>query len=89
LANVWHELHDFVGVLEEMRRILSPHGRLAVLDWRPDVDRPPGPPIEHRVSPSNVVETLRANHWQAQPALPFGRYNYLITATPRRRDPVS
>jgi ubiquinone/menaquinone biosynthesis C-methylase UbiE len=44
LANVWHELDNHVAALAEMSRILAPDGRLAILDWRDDVEQPPGPP---------------------------------------------
>jgi ubiquinone/menaquinone biosynthesis C-methylase UbiE len=80
LANVWHEFDDTAEVLREVRRILKPEGSLAILDWRPDVDRPPGPPLEHRVAPDAVHKTLSAAGWAPQPAQNVGRYSYLILA---------
>lgn len=50
LANVLHEFDDPSAVLAEMRRILKPGGRMAILDWRADVERVHGPPQEHRIS---------------------------------------
>ncbi|MCX6621141.1 MAG: methyltransferase domain-containing protein [Acidobacteria bacterium] len=41
LANIWHELDDAEEVLAEAARTLKRAGRIAILDWRPDVDRPP------------------------------------------------
>jgi ubiquinone/menaquinone biosynthesis C-methylase UbiE len=38
MANVWHEFADRPAVLREARRILNIRGRIAVLDWRPDVE---------------------------------------------------
>ncbi len=80
LANVWHEFDDTAGVLAEMRRILKPEGSLAILDWRPDVDRPPGPPLEHRVAPDQVEQALSAAGWVPQPSANVGRYSYLLLA---------
>jgi ubiquinone/menaquinone biosynthesis C-methylase UbiE len=45
LANVWHEVDDRQAVLMEAARILGPEGRIAILDWRTDVQVPPGPPL--------------------------------------------
>ena len=81
LANLWHELEDQAAVLRETRRILHPEGRLAVLDWRHDVQRPPGPPLEHRVSMTDAVGTLERNGWSLQHHGPLGAFSYLLVAT--------
>ena len=80
LANIWHELDDREGVLREMVRILKPDGRVAILDWRPDVERPPGPPLEHRVSAEEVAASLRTAGWNEVQVRPFGEFSYLVKA---------
>lgn len=80
MAAVWHELDDHVRVLREVSRVLREGGSLAILDWRPDVDRPPGPPLDHRIPPDRVARTLEANGWAAQPPQWIGPYSYLIIA---------
>ncbi|MEO8215665.1 MAG: methyltransferase domain-containing protein [Acidobacteriota bacterium] len=82
IANVWHELDRRERVLEEMRRTLRPGGFLAILDWRDDVERPPGPPHEHRVAMSAVVDLLVSRSWRVLSAEEFGMYNYLVLADP-------
>ena len=70
LANVWHELDDHADVLRECARILRSGGRVAILDWRADIDSPPGPPREHRIGESPVRALLLASGWRAEhPAL--------------------
>jgi ubiquinone/menaquinone biosynthesis C-methylase UbiE len=82
LANVWHELEDREVVLSEMRRILKPRGPLAILDWRHDVERPPGPSIEHRVPADSAADELRRAGWNVAEIRNVGRFSYLvITAT--------
>jgi ubiquinone/menaquinone biosynthesis C-methylase UbiE len=83
LANVWHELDDTDAVLVETRRILRPAGRIAILDWRTDVEPTPGPPLEHRVPALEVVASLRSAGWSASEPQLIGMYSYLIVATHR------
>jgi SAM-dependent methyltransferase len=80
LANMWHEIDEHAPVLREIARILRPGGRLAILDWRPDVDRPPGPPIEHRISPNDVAHTLEQDGWRLMTNIRVGTYSYLVIA---------
>ena len=49
LAFVLHELPDAPRFLAEVRRILAPGGRLAVIEWVPRAE-PMGPPLHERLS---------------------------------------
>ena len=81
LANVWHELDDTTSVLQEMERILKPEGRLAVLDWRTDVSRPPGPPLDHRISSEQICEAAESAGWKRGMSRKIGTYNYLLVCS--------
>jgi ubiquinone/menaquinone biosynthesis C-methylase UbiE len=80
LANVWHEVDDHALVLKEAARLLRKNGRLAILDWRPNVQQPPGPPLEHRKSATTVAENLNLNGWNVERSGNVGKYSYLIMA---------
>jgi ubiquinone/menaquinone biosynthesis C-methylase UbiE len=81
IANVWHELDDHATTLKEIRRILREEGKLAILDWRSDVDPPPGPPLEHRISSEQVVSFLVAQGCKVHDAVHSGMYSYLVIAS--------
>ncbi len=80
LANVWHEVDDPEAVQHEAKRLLAPGGRIAILDWRPDVERPPGPPLEHRIAAEAVQALLADNGWHVRVSREIGRYSYLVVA---------
>ena len=82
LANIWHELDDLPAVVAECRRILRPAGRIAILDWRPDVSQPPGPPLHHRIPAHQVAKLLTDSGWSSVGESQVGAYSYLVVASP-------
>jgi ubiquinone/menaquinone biosynthesis C-methylase UbiE len=79
-ANVWHELEDRETVLTEAKRVLKPAGRIAILDWRPDVERVAGPPLDHRIASDDVQEELRRSGFRNTAATHVGLYSWLVQA---------
>jgi SAM-dependent methyltransferase len=80
LANVWHEIPDHAAALQETRRILKANGTLAILDWRPDTEHPPGPPLEHRIPAQDVCRDLRSHGFRCDSPLQVGQYSYIVVA---------
>jgi len=58
VAFVFHEVERPERLASELRRVLRPSARVAVLDWRPDADSDQGPPRAHRLTPEQVMAWL-------------------------------
>jgi ubiquinone/menaquinone biosynthesis C-methylase UbiE len=80
MAYIWHELDDIADVLAEANRILKHKGRIAVLDWRPDVQQPPGPPLEHRIQQEEVTGNLIHAGFKVNSISEIRPFAYLILA---------
>jgi ubiquinone/menaquinone biosynthesis C-methylase UbiE len=63
LSAVWHEIGNRAAALREFLRIAAPNAKLAIIDWRPDGVRPPGPPLDHRIARAEVEKDLEAGGW--------------------------
>ncbi len=81
LANIWHEVDDRSKVLAEAVRILKENGRIAILDWRPDVERLSGPPLDHRLSTKDTAMELAAMGFVQIASRNIGKYSWLVKGT--------
>lgn len=80
MANVWHEFEDRGAVLRESIRILKPLGRIAVLDWRPDVEPEHGPPLEHRLPSEEGATRMAEAGFERIVRTNIGRYSWIVQA---------
>jgi ubiquinone/menaquinone biosynthesis C-methylase UbiE len=78
LANVWHEFEDRNAVLREAQRILSPGGRVAILDWRTDVEPVHGPPLAHRIAAADAAKDIRHAGFEQLASAEVGRYSWVV-----------
>jgi ubiquinone/menaquinone biosynthesis C-methylase UbiE len=80
MANVFHGLAaggTVRGELREIRRVLRRKGALAILDFRKDVDRPPGPPIDRRIDPAELEGLVSQYGFRQRLSEGVGNYHYL------------
>jgi ubiquinone/menaquinone biosynthesis C-methylase UbiE len=82
LACVLHEL-DGPGTLLECRRILTPGGRLGIVDWKKE-EMEFGPPVAHRLDEDEARSVLRDAGFHPVKTFEGGRYHYGIEARVRR-----
>lgn len=59
-SNTYHHIDNRIEYFEKVRLGLKPEGKLAVLDFTPDIkgEKEFGPPMEMRISPDQVVKEL-------------------------------
>ncbi len=58
-AFVFHEVTPAQRLAGEIRRLLGPQGRVAILEWRPDALGQSGPPRRHRLLADQVTGCLK------------------------------
>lgn len=81
LAFVLHELAHAPEFLGEVRRILRPGGRLAVLEWVPQ-EEAIGPPLHERLSETQSEALLTAGGFQIMERDHPNASNYLLVTAP-------
>lgn len=76
-------LHDFeeagraMEVLEQVRQVLKPGGRLCVLEFK-KIDGPPGPPVKIRLSEDQVEKMAVEKGFAKVLSADVGDYHYLM-----------
>ena len=80
MSYIWHELDDVDKVLAEANRILKGGGTIAIIDWKPGVQQPPGPPLEHRIPQDQVIGALDRARFNVTAAKDIGPFAYMIVA---------
>lgn len=84
MANVFHDLVEdgaVKGNLSEIRRVLKPGGVLAIVDFKKNVQRPPGPPLSRRLDPDEVERVVREYGFHRERATEVGPNHYLMLFT--------
>lgn len=78
LANLWHEIEDRDAVLLEARQVLKRGGRIAILDWRTDVEPVAGPPLAHRITVDEAFRETRLGGLIRITSAEVGQYSWMV-----------
>ena len=73
-VNVFHEIDNIPGFVDELYRVLEDRGSAVVIDWNKR-DAEIGPPITHRVEESSCIESMK-RMFEHERSLDVGEYNY-------------
>ena len=79
MANVMHGFvinNELDAAMNEISRMLKPGGRLAVVEWK-KIDSP-GPPIDERLAPQEVMDALSAFGYEKTLKDEVGQYHYCV-----------
>jgi ubiquinone/menaquinone biosynthesis C-methylase UbiE len=60
LRSVYHHLEDRTGYFRKVASLLSPRGRVAVIDYLPQAKMFFGPPPGHRTAPETIISEMQA-----------------------------
>ena len=77
---MFHEVEPPEKLASELRRVLRPGARVAVLDWRPDAETDQGPPRTDRVTPEQVIGWLTTAGFTSAQETWHDPDNYLVEA---------
>jgi ubiquinone/menaquinone biosynthesis C-methylase UbiE len=80
-GNVLHDFQDAALVLSNARKMVSVHGRLYNVDWKP-MEMKFGPPLRIRFSPEYASELITKAGFRIERTEDVGKYHYLIEASP-------
>jgi cyclopropane fatty-acyl-phospholipid synthase-like methyltransferase len=69
VVDTYHHIGNRTQYFANLRSLLRPTGRLAIVDFK--ADSPSGPPAHHRISPETVTEELDAAGYLLMETLQF------------------
>jgi len=78
LTNTYHELEKPFLMLENIKKDLKYNGRLAIIDWDPEIKSPFGPPIEMRVPKNTVIKDVERIGFELIERHNFMPYHYFL-----------
>ncbi len=87
-CNTTHHLDNRVEYYRNLKPILRPGGKLVIIDWK-KADRPVGPPADHCVSKSEVLEEATAAGWTLIREEVFLPYQYFLVFEPNQEGYIS
>jgi ubiquinone/menaquinone biosynthesis C-methylase UbiE len=78
IVDAYHEMEQPVTLLRNIAKALKPTGTIGIVNYKKDGGGP-GPPMEERVDPEQVIRDARAAGLELRKRENFLRYQYLLT----------
>ena len=77
IVDAYHEMEQPVALLRNLAKSLKPKGMIGIVNYKKDGGGP-GPPMEERVDPEQVIRDARAAGLELRKRENFLRYQYLL-----------
>jgi SAM-dependent methyltransferase len=81
IVNTWHHIASRPAYAAKLRAALKPGGLVAIVDFTMTSDR--GPPKDHRITPEQVIEELKAGGLAAELLIEELPDQYIVTGKPK------
>lgn len=81
LVDTYHHIGDRGRYFSELRQLLKPRGRVAIIDFRPE--SPTGPPRQHRIAPKKVAAEMAQAGYRPAGEHAFLPNQYFLIFQPR------
>ena len=78
VVDAYGQLAHPIEVLRHIAGSLAPHGRLGIVDFKPDGSGGPGPPSDYRIDPDRIVADAARAGLSLQSRETELRYQYLL-----------
>ena len=82
IVDAYHEMEQPVTLLRNVAKSLKPTGMIGIVNYKKDGAGGPGPKLEERVEPEQVIRDARAAGLELRKREHFLRYQYLLTFGP-------
>ena len=80
-VDTWHHIDDRLAYLKRLAGVLSPNGRVAIVDWH-EGELPLGPPAGHKLSREAVLDEFARAGWRLESESVALPYQYLLVFYP-------
>jgi ubiquinone/menaquinone biosynthesis C-methylase UbiE len=78
IVDAYGQLAHPLAVLQHIAAALGPHGRLGIVDFKPESGGGPGPPAEFRIGPDRIVADAKQAALVLQSQATSLRYQYVL-----------
>jgi len=81
ICDTWHHISNRLHYIDELRAVLQPGGRVAIVDFKPG-NLPVGPPQGHKLAREAVIAEFTEAGWKLREQLDVLPYQYMLVFEP-------